>query len=120
MIASALWILMNLSIIADWGQTRDIATSARTVRPYAESCTVCGSLDRQEYQYNETGPASLVIGEHPSRGQVDAFFVGSLLVHNGAMIALPKKYRPYYAGAVTAFETYFVVRNNSIGIKIDF
>lgn len=116
----ALWLLMNASIVADWGQTRNISTAMRDVRPYASSCTGCGALDYQERQFSETGPASLVLGKHPSRGQVDAFFIGSLVVNNGIMVALPKKYKPYYAGAVTAMETYFVVSNNRIGIKIDF
>lgn len=112
---------MNASIVADWGQTRNIAMATREVHPYAESCGIyCAALNRQEYQFDETGPASLVIGKHPSTGKVNAYFIGSLLVHNGIMIALPEKNRPYYAGAVTAIEASFVIRNNSIGVKIDF
>ena len=96
----ALWLLMNASIVADWGQTRYIADHP----------------DR----YCETGPAKLFIGSHPHRDRVDAYFIGSLVVNNGIMIALPKKYRPWYAGAVTVAETHFVISNNQIGIKIDF
>jgi len=89
---------MNLSIITDWGQTRYIA--------------------HHPQEYRES--FNPVLGEHPSIGRVDAWFVGALVVNNGVMIALPKKYRPYYAGAVTAVETHFVISNNHIGIKIDF
>jgi hypothetical protein len=120
LITAALWILMNASIVADWGQTRNIATDTRTYRPYTDACTVCGAADRQEYRFKETGPARLFIGEHPSVGKVNAYFIGSLLVHNGIMLALPEKYRPYYAGVVSAYEVSAVIRNNSIGIKIDF
>jgi len=88
---------MNLSIVADWGQTRTIAMNPQL--------------------YREKNP---VIGEHPSLGRVNAWFLGSLVVNNGIMIALPKKYKPYYAGGVTAIETYFVVSNNHIGIKVEF
>lgn len=94
----ALWILMNLYITADWGQTRYIAHNP------------------QQF-HEEFNP---VIGEHPSIHTVDAWFLGSLAVNNGIMLALPKKYRPYYACAVAAVEAHFVVSNNSIGIKMDF
>jgi len=92
-----LWLLMNLSIAADWGQTRYISSHPD--------------------QFHER---NLLMGMHPSVGKVDAYFVGYLLAHNGVMIALPKKYRPYYAGAVTAYEAHLVIQNNSIGIKVDF
>jgi hypothetical protein len=94
----ALWFLMNASLVADWGQTRYIASHPQ--------------------QYREA--VNPILGEHPSIHRVDAWFLGSLAVNNGIMLALPKKYRPYYAGTVTAVETYFVVSNNRIGIKIDF
>ena len=121
MATAALWIMMNFAIVADWGQSRNIAMATREVRPYAESCgDACAALNRQEYRFIETGPAALVIGEHPSVGKVNTYFIGALVVHNGVMIALPKKYRPYYAGAVAVAEVSFVIRNNSIGVKIDF
>lgn len=89
---------MNASIVADWGQTRYIANHPQ--------------------QYHEA--FNSILGEHPSIKRVDAWFLGSLAVSNGIMTALPKKYRPYYAGGVASKETYFVVSNNSIGVKIDF
>lgn len=101
---------MNASIIADWGQTRDAATRHYIGRGGRELSHV----------YREEGPAKIFLGSHPHRDRVDAHFVGSLVVNNGIMFALPKKYRPYYAGAVTAVETYFVISNNQIGIKVDF
>ena len=106
----ALWILMNASIVADWGQTRDVATRHYIGRGGIELSHV----------YREEGPAKIFLGSHPHRDRVDAYFIGSLVVNNGIMIALPKKYRPYYAGAVTAVETHFVISNNQIGIKVDF
>ena len=98
MTTAVLWALMNLAIVADWGQTRYIAQHP------------------QEY-YEAFNP---VLGAHPSVGKVDAWFIGALAVNNGVMVVLPKKYRPWYAGVVTAVETHFVVRNNSLGIRIRF
>lgn len=89
---------MNTAIVMDWGQTRHIAS-----RP-------------QQYEEVENP----FLGRHPSMGKVNAWFIGSLAVNNGIMVALPKKYRPWYAGVVTAYETRLVIRNNSIGIKVDF
>ena len=89
---------MNLSILADWGQTRYIA--------------------HHPEQYNEE--FNPLIHGHPSIRKVDAYFAGVLIFNNGMMIALPNKYRPYYAGVATAVEMYFVISNNHIGIKFDF
>ena len=94
----ALWIAMNAAIVMDWGQTRYVAN--------------------HHQQYEEI--VNPFLGKHPSIGRVNAWFVGSLAVNNGIMVALPEKYRPYYAGVVTAYEARLVIRNNSIGIKIDF
>jgi hypothetical protein len=93
----ALWLLMNLSIVADWGQTRYVATHPT---------------------YHEA--FNPILGDHPSTRKVDAWFLGALVANNGIMVTLPKKYRPYYAGTVTATETYFVISNNQIGIKVEF
>lgn len=96
----ALWALMNVSIAMDWGQTRYIANHPQ--------------------EYSEVGPAKVFLGSHPHQDRVDAYFVGSLVLNNGIMLALPKKYRPWYAGVVTVVETHFVISNNRIGIKFDF
>ena len=98
MTTAILWALMNLSIMADWHQTRYIANHPDT---YWE-------------EYNP------ILKGHPSQGEVDAFFIWHLAFNNGVMIALPKSYRPYYAGAVTAWQTRVVIRNNGVGLKIEF
>jgi len=93
-----LWVAMNTAIVMDWGQTR------------------YGAAHPQQYE-EVSNP---FLGKHPSIGRVNAWFIGSIAVNNWIMVALPKKYRPYYAGAVTAYEVHLVIRNNSIGAKIDF
>jgi len=98
MTTAFLWLAMNAVIVMDWGQTR------------------YGAMHPQQYEEVENP----FLGKHPSVGRVNAWFLGSLAVNNGIMVVLPKKYRPYYAGAVTAYETRLVIRNNSIGVKVDF
>lgn len=61
MITAALWLLMNASTLVDWGQTRTIA--------------------HHPDQYHEA--FNPVLGDHPSRRNVDAWFLGSLAVNNG-------------------------------------
>jgi hypothetical protein len=97
MLTTTLWLLMNLFIVADWGQTRYIAM--------------------HEDAFHETNP---ILGGHPHRDKVDAFFLGSIVVNNGIMIALPDKYRLYYAGTKIAIQAGYVIHNNSIGVKVDF
>ena len=97
MTTAALWFLMNLSLVADWGQTRNIVQNPA--------------------QYHEN---NLLLGEHPSMGKVNTHFITALAVSNGIMIALPKKYRPYFAGGLAAVEMGVVVRNNSMGLKVSF
>jgi len=62
MLTTTLWLLMNLFIVADWGQTRYIAM--------------------HEDAFHETNP---ILGGHPHRDKVDAFFLGSIVVNNGIM-----------------------------------
>lgn len=117
MTTAILWFLMNAAIVTDWGQTRQIASQytqhTMVYNADGSSTEVFGGRPR----WREINP---LIGSHPSMGRVNTYFIGSLLVHNGIMIALPKKYRPCYAGSVTAIETYFVISNDNIGIKIRF
>lgn len=97
MLTTALWILMNASIIADWGQTRHIANHPQ--------------------RYEEVNH---FLGKHPSVSEVNRWFVGSLIVNNSIVIVLPRKYRGAYAGVYSAVTIAGVMRNNSIGIQISF
>ena len=81
--------------LMDWSQTRYIA--------------------RHPDQYRELNPT---LPDHPTTGQVDAHFAGSILV--GGLIAnwLPSDYRKWFLGGVTVFEIGTVGHNFSIGIKM--
>ena len=94
---TALWVLMNLFVAVDYGQSRMIVKNP--------------SL------YHEH---SMVLPEHPTMGQMNMWLAGSLLFHNGVMLALPKEYRVYYAGGVVAAEGVTIQRNHSIGLRVEF
>jgi hypothetical protein len=112
----ALWILMNAAILLDWGQTRTIATemTPTVTTAYADgSITTLNPYPR----YREMNP---VLGERPSRKQVDRFFVASLLINNAVCLVLPPEKRKWYAGAVAAIEIGIVVHNGALGIGFAF
>lgn len=113
----ALWFLMNAAIVLDWGQTRQIATERIPPYTWSNPDGSGGTLVNGQYRYEEINP---ILGKHPTTGQVNAFFIGSLVLNNAVMVVLPSNYRPWYAGTVLAFETALIVRNGTIGIGVNF
>ena len=57
--------------VADWGQTRDIATKTQKVIIGHDSINNIGIIE-EEYVYTETNP---ILGTHPSLEKVDTYFV---------------------------------------------
>jgi hypothetical protein len=84
---------------ADWGQTRSIAGHC------------------QVGTYYETNP---ILGECPSVQMVNAYFLGTALVHAGVSYILPKKYRRIFQTTTFAAQLGVVSSNASIGIKMQF
>lgn len=84
-------------IVADWMQTRQIAAHPE--------------------RWTETNP---ILGEHPSRGEVDAYFAACLIGNAAVAYMLPSPYRRWWQGATIAVQGYFVARNHSLGIRINF
>ena len=60
------------------------------------------------------------IGEHPTRGRVNRWFIASHVVNTGIVLALPKKWGWGYAVGVTVIETGYVMRNRAIGVQVKF
>lgn len=94
--ALIVFLMMNLSGLADYRQTHYIA---------------------KHPEYHEINP---IIGEHPSVGKVNIYFAAGAVVKNGIFFALPEKYRIPFGFGMTAVSTGLVIHNNSIGIKINF
>lgn len=91
---SASQFAMNTLIVADWGQTRDIATNP---------------------DYYE---ANKILGTHPSIGDVNVYFITSLAAINVGYYLMPVKYRDTFALIVAARRSSSVFNNYSLGIRI--
>lgn len=93
----ALGVAAVTALSLDWGQTRYIAQSHHGY-----------------YEHN------VVLGDHPSSGRVDAYFVsaivGTLLIGN----ALAPRHRKAFFIGVIAFELIATTRNRTLGIKVSF
>lgn len=92
--------------LADWGQTLYISKNP----------------DRF-YETNR------LLGEHPSTADVNTYFPLAILAHTGVAIVLPSKMkildyefnpRRIWQAVWIGVESFYVARNASIGVKIDF
>lgn len=81
----------------DYGQTLDIASKPE--------------------EYDEINP---MIGEHPSRGRVTSYFIGSTIVHTLISHVLPTKYRTTWLLSSIVVSAYLVNHNYSIGLRVNF
>ena len=85
--------------LADWGQTLDIASK-------------CSSGE-----YYETNP---VMGKCPSAQTVNAYFVGTALLHYGVAHMLKPKYRRMFQAGTIGMELSYIANNASIGLNVNF
>lgn len=106
---NGLIVSANILMFVDWTHTRYIADNPD--------------------KFHERGVAAEFIGEHPTTGQVNAYFVASLLAMNGIGYLLPEsaetfgvRWNPkksFYLGA-SLYEGYFVQQNYVLGIRGEF
>jgi hypothetical protein len=95
-----LWETVYLaSHVADWGQTRDIASQCRS-----------GS-------YIETNP---IIGRCPTHARVNLYFITTALLHIGTVHFLPSQYRRWFQWGTTGMELTYVNNNAEIGLQMRF
>ena len=81
----------------DWRQTRYIAKNSD--------------------KYYEMNP---ILGKHPSVDKVDAYFIGTAILHPIITHFLPKEYRPWWQGITITLSGACVINNVIVGIKMDF
>lgn len=81
----------------DWGQTRYIA--------------------EHPDEFHEMNP---ILGEHPSVGSVDAYFITTGVVHYLIARKLPSKYRRAWQVVFTIDHAQAVANNYQLGIKVKF
>lgn len=84
-------------LVADWGQTRDIA------------------LNPNKFQ-----ESNLILGKHPHVDKVDIYFASVLFINTSAYFVLPDNWRTAWLAGVTLVEAGCVINNASQGIKINF
>lgn len=96
---TALQTVVSAAMVADWMQTRDIV--------------------RHPDRFKET---NLILGSHPHKDQVDAYFAACLIGHAAISYLLPDEgpYRNIWQAIWIGAEINQVVRNAKIGIRIQF
>lgn len=89
-------IAMNVALVADWAQTREIA-------------------DNDEFYEKNSN-----LGPTPTSGDVNRFFVREIITNNLIGSVLPAKIKtPYYTIAFI-YRMDFVLKNHRIGISMRF
>jgi hypothetical protein len=96
--------------VADWGQTRAIANG------YTSDYIDGNGVPRTKTYYE----TNVLLGQNPSTGRVDAYFAASILGHTAVAYLLPQPYRRIWQSLFFVVEAHFVIRNDSIGLKVDF
>ena len=71
----------------------------------------------QSSEWNERNP---IMGEHPSTGDVNRYFVSLAIIYNVAAQFVPKKHRNKFYVAIGLGHGSAVVHNYSAGIRIQF
>ena len=83
-------------LLADWRQTRQIAS------------------DPDYYEHNP------VLGENPTRSEVDRYFTIGAVAHFAVSRVLPQKYRSWWQYTTLAFQAGTVGHNLQIGLDVEF
>lgn len=81
----------------DWGQTRDIAKNPK--------------------MFHELNP---IIGEHPTIGRVNGYFVTTALIHTGIAYILPAEWRKGFQYVTIGVEAGVTSMNYKTGIRVNF
>lgn len=101
-------------LVVDWGQTRAITNETVTYASLNGQAPVAVSSKRS---YHEKNP---LLGENPSRSEVDRYFLVAVLGTAGLAYVLPPTYRRWFLGGVIVLEAYSVINNHRIGLRMDF
>jgi hypothetical protein len=59
------------------------------------------------------------LGKHPTTSEVDRYFLAMGVGHVIVTHLIPHPYRQWWQYGSIGFSSYYVIHNNSIGIKID-
>lgn len=122
---SAAWDKSDTALFAlriiDWGQTRDIATITPEQPILLPDGTQIGCI-HAHYEHSEINP---LLGEHPSRGKVNNYFVALIIFdqfcrHKADSNDKWAKFETGWQKVNIGIESTLVARNYSIGIDFKF
>lgn len=116
-------IAANVLIVADWAQTRYIATNPRNACKRSLIVVDANQIDNmgcRDGGYIENGIARNFIGENPTTNDVNRYFASSILITNLTGYFLPEKWKRYFYITIATNEAYYVYENNKIGIRGEF
>ena len=108
-------------LVVDWGQTRDLTNPQQCVR-WVEQVNQNFSIGaRQEtYECRQKKEYNPILGEYPSRQDVDRYFAAAILGTAAIAYLLPSEYRKYFLGGVIVLEVATVLHNHSVGLRVNF
>lgn len=97
----ALYVAGAALIVADWAQTRDIATR---LRPDGSRV------------WRETNP---LLPNYPRMHEVNRHFIGALVLHYGLTEVLPQPYKRWFQTGVIVIQSGYVAHNLSAGVRFN-
>ena len=95
-------------LVVDWGQTRYL------VKHPIDPVQANGTYNWRAEGYNR------FLGEHPSLGRVNSYFLAAIVGHAAISYVLPCSLRHGWQYVWIGIEANTVERNHHIGIKMDF
>lgn len=103
---------------AEWSKkdkTLQVGVTALTLVDWMQTRAAAKEPDR----HCEIGPASWVIGEHPSVEQVDLYFPCSIIIKGLITHVLSPSYRAWWQSFCMGMSTSFIIHNHSIGLRVE-
>lgn len=99
---------------SDWtkGDTiMELTWQVINVIDYGQTMEISNNPDKW-VEYNP------ILGEHPTNGEVNTYFIAGALLHVGIAYVIPKRWRPWFECITITSSSTCVVNNFSAGIKM--
>lgn len=93
----SMWIAMNVGFVGDWAQTRYIADHPET--------------------HTET---NTILGPHPTSGEVNRYFIGTILEANAIYYFMPDSWKPVLSAIYIKQRYDAITTNKELGVKFQF
>jgi len=111
-------ILFSTSVhAADPWSKQDIALESTYLVLHALDLGQTLDIARQPDKYYELNP---ILGRHPTKSDVYAYFLTTAMVHIGVTHWLPARCRPWFQGLTIGLSGGCVMHNFNIGLQVRF